>query len=360
MRCRIGRRLLSSWLRSVLMLLILGTQVLLFKPTVGDVALYIHWPFCASKCPYCDFNSHVADSIDHDRWVARYLEEIDRYADEMSGRKIVSIYFGGGTPSLMRPSSVEAILDRVQARWKIANDIEITLEANPTSVEMEKFADFRVAGVNRVSLGVQALNDDDLAFLGREHSVDEALQALEIAKAQFERVNFDLIYARPEQGLKDWEQELDRAAELAVGHLSLYQLTIERNTPFYMSHAKGDFKIPEQELAADFYVLTQEVLEAAGLVSYEVSNHAVVGQESRHNLMYWHYGDYIGIGPGAHGRVTSGGEKYATRAHAAPQIWLDGGDVEKRENVDERAQALFGSRLRRDGLFWSAMSAVRK
>ncbi len=302
-------------------------------------ALYIHWPFCAAKCPYCDFNSHVAESIDHEAWAAAYLKEIDRYAAEAPGRRIASIYFGGGTPSLMKPSTVQAIIDRVQQRWGIANDIEITLEANPTSIEAQKFRDFRTAGVNRVSVGVQALNDKDLQFLGRKHTAAEAMAALEIARNNFERMNFDLIYARPEQSLEQWEKELREAVELTRGHLSVYQLTIERNTPFYMRHARGEFKIPEQELAADFYLSTQEILESAGLPAYEVSNHAAAGQESRHNMMYWTYEDYIGIGPGAHGRVRVDGIKYATRGHAAPEKWLSE-QSEIREIVSEREQQI--------------------
>ncbi len=289
-----------------------------------DTALYIHWPYCAAKCPYCDFNSHVVASIDHERWRSAYQRAIAYYAAMLPDRRIVSIYFGGGTPSLMEPETVALIIDEVQRAWKISNDIEITLEANPTSVEIEKFEAFRGAGVNRVSLGVQALNDKDLAFLGRKHSADEAKHAIEISQATFDRTSFDLIYARPEQTLADWKKELREAASLSAGHLSLYQLTIERNTPFYMSHARGDFTIPEEGLAADFYDLTQDVLEGLSMPAYEVSNHARAGEESKHNLAYWHYGDYIGIGPGAHGRLSlNGGIKHATRDHAAPEKWLE-------------------------------------
>ena len=286
-------------------------------------ALYIHWPYCAAKCPYCDFNSHVAETIDHDHWRKTYERALGYYAEKLPGRQITSIYFGGGTPSLMQPATVAAIIDAVQKYWKIANNIEITHEANPTSVEMEKFQAFRAAGIGRVSLGVQALNDNDLQFLGRKHSAAQALQALDIAHQTFDRTSFDLIYARPGQTLKDWETELTRAADLAQDHLSLYQLTIERNTPFYMSHARGEFSIPAEDLSADFYNLTQDILEAKNLPAYEVSNHARPGSQSRHNLMYWNYEDYIGIGPGAHGRLTLEGKKYATREHAAPQVWLE-------------------------------------
>lgn len=318
-------------------------------------ALYIHWPFCTAKCPYCDFNSHVHDTIDHAAWKDAYIKTLHYYAGKLPERQIVSIYFGGGTPSLMQPETVEAIIAETQKLWRVTNDIEITLEANPTSVEREKFRDFRLAGVNRLSLGVQALNDKDLKFLGRKHSAAEALVALEIAKDTFERVSFDLIYARPGQSLQDWEAELKRAADLAQDHLSLYQLTIERNTPFYLKHARGEFHLPKEELAADFYLMTQAILEEAGLPAYEVSNHAREGAGSRHNLMYWRYGDYIGAGPGAHGRLTLAGNKYATREHSAPQLWLDkvaaGGHAhhpfEEIPEADQKLEALMmGLRLR--------------
>ncbi len=289
----------------------------------GRIGIYIHWPFCLSKCPYCDFNSHVCGSIDEDAWERAYLRALESYAALTPGRRVVSLFFGGGTPSLMPAKMVEAIFSRVQKLWPVANDIEVTLEANPTSVESDKFEAFRAAGVNRVSLGVQSLRDDDLKFLGREHNVKEALQALDIARNIFERYSFDLIYARPGRTLQDWEGELRGALEHADGHLSLYQLTVERNTPFYMSQARGDFSVPKEGLAADFYHLTQGVLEGAGLPAYEVSNHARVGQESRHNLIYWNYGDYIGVGPGAHGRITIDGCKRAVREHSAPDIWLE-------------------------------------
>ena len=310
-----------------------------------NTALYIHWPFCASKCPYCDFNSHVTESIDHTIWRESYVATLHYYAELLPDRQITSIYFGGGTPSLMHPDTVQAIIDETQKLWHIDNNIEITLEANPTSVEINKFTAFRIAGVNRVSLGIQALNDKDLKFLGRQHSVDEALKALDIAQTTFDRASFDLIYARPQQTLAEWEAELHHAAKLAQGHLSLYQLTIERNTPFYMAHAKGEFTLPKDTLAADFYTLTQDILTAAGLPAYEVSNHAMDGHESRHNLSYWRYEDYIGIGPGAHGRLTLNGQKHATREHSAPQIWLDkttanGHAHHPFESLTEREQSL--------------------
>lgn len=286
-------------------------------------ALYIHWPYCLAKCPYCDFNSHVAASIDHDRWAAAYLRGLEYYADLLPGRQIGSIFFGGGTPSLMAPDTVEVIITAVQKHWHISNDIEITLEANPTSIEADKFAAFRAAGVNRVSVGVQALDDPALKFLGREHSAAEARRAVQIAANTFDRFSFDLIYARPEQSLNDLRSELTQALEIAGEHLSLYQLTIERNTPFYNAHRLGHFMMPEEGLAADFYDLTQDIMEEAGLPAYEVSNHARPGAESRHNLTYWRYGDYIGLGPGAHGRLILDGIKHATREHQAPEIWLE-------------------------------------
>lgn len=288
----------------------------------GRMGLYFHWPFCLSKCPYCDFNTHVRGGVDHDAWLAAYLRALDYYAQSTAGRRLTSVFFGGGTPSLMKPDHVGAILEKVHEIWDCADDLEITLEANPTSVEMHKFEGFSEAGVNRLSLGVQALNDKDLAFLGREHSADEARQAFEIAQRCFGRVNFDLIYARPEQSLSAWEAELQEAVTMAAGHLSLYQLTIERGTAFYKDYSDGAFIMPDQELAADFYDLTLDVLEAEGLPMYEISNHARPGEESRHNLTYWRYDDYIGIGPGAHGRLTINGVKYALRDHASPDGWL--------------------------------------
>lgn len=286
--------------------------------------LYIHWPFCAAKCPYCDFNSHVAAKIDEQVWADAYLKTLAHYADLLPDRTISSIFFGGGTPSLMNPKTADAIISALHKHWPVANDIEITLEANPTSVEAEKFKAFKAAGVNRVSMGVQSLNDVDLKFLGREHSAAEALKAVNTARSVFDRYSFDLIYARPEQTLKAWEAELKDALTYINGHMSLYQLTIERGTPFYTFEKDGRFVMPDNDLAADFYMLTQEIMNAAGLPAYEVSNHAAAGQESRHNMIYWRYDDYIGIGPGAHGHITlADGIKYATRAHKTPAKWLD-------------------------------------
>ena len=284
--------------------------------------IYVHWPFCASKCPYCDFNSHVSERIDQSAWRTAYVKEIEYYAALTPGRTVTSIFFGGGTPSLMEPQTAATVIETIAKNWIVAPDAEITLEANPTSVEINKFSGFRAAGVNRVSIGIQALNDQDLKFLGRRHDVSEALQALETAEKIFDRYTYDLIYARPKQSVKDWQQELEKALKIAGEHLSLYQLTIEEGTPFYMQYARGDFAVPDQDNAGELYEATQEVMDRAGLPAYEVSNHAKPGQESRHNMTYWRYGDYAGIGPGAHGRLTINNVKQATRGHRAPEIWL--------------------------------------
>jgi putative oxygen-independent coproporphyrinogen III oxidase len=284
--------------------------------------LYVHWPFCLSKCPYCDFNSHVRVAVDHGRWLAALLRELDHYAADAKGRKLTSIFFGGGTPSLMEPATVAAVIARAGEHWPFADDVEITLEANPTSVEAGKFAGFRSAGVNRVSLGVQALNDADLRFLGRHHSAAEARAALDIARRHFERYSFDLIYARPGQSAAAWRAELAAALDLAGDHLSVYQLTIEPETAFGAAHRRGELQVPGEDEAGALFELTQELLDAAGLPAYEISNHARPGGESRHNLTYWRYGDYVGVGPGAHGRLTIGGDKIATRQHRAPEAWL--------------------------------------
>jgi oxygen-independent coproporphyrinogen-3 oxidase len=285
-------------------------------------AIYVHWPFCKAKCPYCDFNSHVSDSIDHAQWLEAYLKEINFIAEKIKDRSVTSIFFGGGTPSLMEPSTVEGIINHIQTRWKVANDVEITLEANPTSIEAQKFEDFKAAGINRVSIGVQSLRDDDLKFLGREHSAVEAIEAVKTGNRIFDRVSFDLMYARPEQTISDWREELAEALTYASGHLSLYQLTIEPGTPFYIQHARGDFRVPEADQGGEFYEVTQEVLGQANMPAYEISNHAKAGQESVHNLAYWQYADYVGVGPGAHGRLTIDGKKFATRTHRAPDIYL--------------------------------------
>jgi len=290
----------------------------------GGFGLYVHWPFCQAKCPYCDFNSHVAERIDQAAWLAAYLSEIERVATEVPGRVLNSVFFGGGTPSLMAPDTVAAILDAVHRKWRVANDLEITLEANPSSVEAGRFRGYRDAGVNRVSVGVQALKDGDLKRLGRLHSVAEALAAIEIAHSCFDRVSFDLIYARQDQGVEDWKSELSLALTLAADHLSLYQLTVEPGTAFGARHARGGLRgLPDEDLGADLYNLTQALCEAAGLPAYEISNHASDWGQSRHNLVYWRGGDYVGIGPGAHGRLSVGGARYATESYLSPQQWLE-------------------------------------
>lgn len=305
------------------------------------LALYVHWPFCRAKCPYCDFNSHVAQHIDQNRWRAAYLSELDRVAAETDGRVLHSVFFGGGTPSMMQPDLVGAILERVRRNWRLANDLEITLEANPTSVEAGRFRGYREAGVNRVSIGVQALSDEALRRLGRLHSVKEALGAIETARREFDRVSFDLIYARQDQSLADWRKELSRALEITGDHLSLYQLTIEEGTAFGARHAAGRLAgLPEEDLAADMFELTQDLCSGAGLPAYEISNHARPGAESRHNLIYWRYGDYLGVGPGAHGRVTTSGGRFATETHRTPGAWLAA--VEQRGNAESTRQALSG------------------
>jgi len=289
----------------------------------GGFGLYLHWPFCQSKCPYCDFNSHVAARIDQPRWQRAYLAEIDRIGAETKGRVLNSVFFGGGTPSLMDPDLVAAILARVCETWTLANDCEITLEANPGSVEAGRFRGYHDAGVNRISMGIQALNDIDLRRLGRRHTVGEARAALDVARATFDRVSFDLIYARQNQTLADWRAELQAALAMAADHLSLYQLTVEAGTVFGDRLARGMLRgLPGDDLAADFYAVTQELCEAAGLPAYEISNHARTGAESRHNLIYWRAGDYAGIGPGAHGRLTLNGIRLATEAPRTPTVWL--------------------------------------
>jgi oxygen-independent coproporphyrinogen-3 oxidase len=290
--------------------------------TEPGFGLYVHWPFCRKKCPYCDFNSHVRDEIDEVRWRAALLAELDHYAIKTTGRIVTSIFFGGGTPSLMAPDTAAAVIERARRRWTVADDAEITLEANPTSVEAGRFEGFRTAGVNRVSLGIQALDDPALRFLGRAHSAAEAREAIGLASRCFDRYSFDLIYARPGQSLEDWDAELAAALDLAGDHLSVYQLTIEPGTAFHTAHARGAFALPDDDLAGALYELTQERLGAAGLPAYEISNHARPGQESRHNLTYWRYGDYVGVGPGAHGRLTLAGAKHATRQMKVPETWL--------------------------------------
>ena len=287
--------------------------------------IYVHWPFCAAKCPYCDFNSHVRTAIDEDGWIDAIAHELDWAADAQGkDRPIVeTIFFGGGTPSLMQGSSAARILDKIARLWRMANDVEITLEANPASADAARFADYRAAGVNRLSLGMQALNDADLKFLGRLHNVAEARAALGLAMANFERVSLDLIYARPGQSDAQWRAELKQALSFGTDHLSLYQLTIEPETPFALLHRNGQLRIPDDDLAAGLYETTQELTEAAGRPAYEISNHARPGSESRHNLIYWRYGDYAGVGPGAHGRLVLDGKRIATSTIRLPERWRD-------------------------------------
>ena len=314
------------------------------------IALYVHWPFCVSKCPYCDFNSHVRASIDSDAWRAALLSDLAHEAALNGGRRLSSIFFGGGTPSLMPPDIVGALIDAATRHWRPTGDIEITLEANPSSVEAARFADLAAAGVNRVSLGLQSLENEALHFLGRAHDVREGLAALEVAQSTFGRVNFDLIYARPDQSLADWESELARGLSFGTDHLSLYQLTIEPGTRFATLVAQGKLNPADPDHAADLYEQTQAMTAAAGIPAYEISNHARPGQESRHNLTYWRYGDYVGVGPGAHGRR----DGLATLRHRKPENWMtaverNGHGLQGEEPLDGRDRArealLMGLRL---------------
>ncbi|ACB96955.1 radical SAM family heme chaperone HemW [Beijerinckia indica] len=305
------------------------------KASAGEPAfgIYLHWPFCLSKCPYCDFNSHVrAEPIDEPRFLSGLKRELAHRASLTPGRQVSSIFFGGGTPSLMQGSTVAALIDAIAGHWPLAPQVEITLEANPTSVEAERFAAYRAAGVNRVSLGVQALDDAALQSLGRKHSAAEALRAVKTAASLFERYSFDLIYGRPGQTLADWRRELGDALHYARDHLSLYQLTIEPETPFAQLAASGRFTLPEADLGRDLWDLTQEVMNKAGLPAYEVSNHARPGAESRHNLLYWRYGEYAGVGPGAHGRLLTPHGRRAQATLRQPDLWL--------KTVEERGEGL--------------------
>jgi putative oxygen-independent coproporphyrinogen III oxidase len=318
---------------------------------IQPLALYIHWPFCVSKCPYCDFNSHVRGGIDQSAWLEALLADMAHEAALTQGRKLSSIFFGGGTPSLMPPTTVAALIAAAQQHWGFAPDIEITLEANPSSVEAARFADLAAAGVNRVSLGLQALDNAALGFLGRAHNVAESLEALAIAQREFDRVTFDLIYARPGQTEAKWREELRRAIAFGTGHMSLYQLTIEEGTRFASDVRKGIFIPADDDHAAELYEITQDMMNAAGLPAYEISNHARIGQESRHNLIYWRYQDYIGIGPGAHGRRLNA----ATQRHKKPENYLAGmmrnqHGIQAEEALDPATRAmealLMGLRLR--------------
>ena len=311
--------------------------------------VYVHWPFCRRICPYCDFNIHAETPIDETAWRDALLSELAHYAAELKGRTVTSLYFGGGTPSLMAPATAGALIDAVQAHWAVADDIEITLETNPTSSERDRLKDFKRAGVNRLSVGVQSFDDAALAFLGRDHSGAEALQTLEDANAAFDRVTFDLIYARPGQTPTDWQRELSQALQVAGGHLSLYQLTIESGTPF----ARAGVAPPDEDITADMFEATQEILSAAGMPAYEISNHARAGEESRHNLTCWRGGDYLGIGPGAHGRLTIGDKFFGTHQIHNPARWLqrtseNGHGTAKRRPLDaeDRARELLMMGLR--------------
>lgn len=288
----------------------------------GLFGIYVHWPFCAAKCPYCDFNSHVhRGPFEEADYVNAYDRELAHFAQQTPGRKVQSVFFGGGTPSLMDPRSVGAILESIGKYWQVDPKAEVTLEANPTSVEAERFRGYRAAGVNRVSLGVQSLRPGPLAELGRLHSVDEAVAAVRLAQSIFERSSFDLIYARPRQSVEDWVDELTEALWLAQGHISLYQLTIEMGTRYYDLYNAGKLKMPDEDTSADFYEVTQELTAKAGLPAYEISNHARPGQESLHNLCYWRYGEYVGVGPGAHGRLLIGNQRHATATEKLPFEW---------------------------------------
>jgi oxygen-independent coproporphyrinogen-3 oxidase len=309
--------------------------------------VYVHWPFCAAKCPYCDFNSHVRHQpVDQERFARAFATELATMRQRSGPREVTSIFLGGGTPSLMKPETVGAVLDAVAANWSVVSNAEVTLEANPSSVEAGRFRGYRAAGVNRVSLGVQALNDRDLKFLGRLHNVDEALKAIGLARDIFPRLSFDLIYARPGQTPDDWAAELEEAIGHAADHLSLYQLTIEEGTPFHALHAARKFAIPDDEHAAELYAVTQAITAARGLPAYEISNHARPGAESRHNLTYWRYGEYVGVGPGAHGRFVENGRRIVTITEKMPETWaslveakgqgvVDGEVLTRSEEADE-------------------------
>ncbi|MCT4655573.1 MAG: radical SAM family heme chaperone HemW [Cohaesibacter sp.] len=292
-------------------------------PDHPGFGIYVHWPFCAAKCPYCDFNSHVRhDPVDQMRFARALAKELSHYAQRTRGRLVTSIFFGGGTPSLMDPATVGFVLDAIADLWPLSPQVEITLEANPTSVEAQNFKGYRHAGVNRVSMGVQSLYNDQLRFLGRLHDADQAKEAIRLAREIFPRMSFDLIYARPGQTPQSWAKELDEAIELAVDHLSLYQLTIEQDTPFFKLYRNGKFDLPDEETSVALYEMTHETCEKHGMPAYEISNHAKPGEESRHNLTYWRYGDYVGVGAGAHGRLSLPNGRVATSNEYNPERWL--------------------------------------
>lgn len=332
------------------------------------VGIYLHWPFCEAKCPYCDFNSHVVRNIDQSAWKRAYLSELARYKDAFPDAIVKTVYFGGGTPSLMDPATASVILDKIAQFWRASNDIEVTLEANPSSVEANRFAAYRAGGINRVSLGVQALNDADLQKLGRLHSANDARRALDIALATFERASFDLIYARQDQSLEAWRAELEEALTFGFQHLSLYQLTVEDGTAFGDRMARGRLPgLPHEDVSADMFDETVAMCAAAGLDQYEVSNFAVAGQESQHNQIYWSGGAYFGIGPGAHGRIWEDGDaRIATTTHLAPGKWLDavqngnGEDTRVPLTAEERSAEYLMMGLRTsDGISLSTYEAIR-
>ncbi|MCA1299594.1 radical SAM family heme chaperone HemW [Stappia indica] len=293
-------------------------------PASGGFGIYVHWPFCQAKCPYCDFNSHVRHTaVDQARFAAAFERELAYFAERTPGRTVNSIFLGGGTPSLMEPATVGRILDAISGLWSVDPAVEVSMEANPSSVEAGRFRGYRTAGVNRLSLGVQALNDTDLKRLGRLHDTAQAKTAIDIARSTFERISFDLIYARPGQDADSWRAELSAAIDLAADHLSLYQLTIEQGTPFFDLYRAGKLVPPDGDLAAGLYEITQELCALRGLPAYEVSNHAAPDAQCQHNLVYWRYGDYVGTGPGAHGRLTSATGKSATAVERHPETWLE-------------------------------------
>ncbi len=318
--------------------------------------IYLHWPFCMAKCPYCDFNSHVRHQpVDQQRFAAAFNREMDTLRQRTGSQTVTSIFLGGGTPSLMEPETVASLLDGIARNWNVAENIEVTLEANPTSVEANRFRGYRAAGVNRVSLGVQALNDADLRRLGRLHSVDEAKVAISLAREIFPRLSFDLIYARPDQSVESWRDELRQAVDLAADHLSLYQLTIEEGTQFYNLWKAGKLVTPDPEHSAVLYQETQEITAELGLPAYEISNHAVAGAESQHNLVYWRYGQYVGVGPGAHGRFVENGTRSVTITEKHPETWLerverDGHGINEEEYLNREQEGdeylMMGLRLR--------------
>ncbi len=310
----------------------------------NNLAIYIHWPFCKAKCPYCDFNSHVSEKIDQARWKDAYLKELGFYHEKHGKKQVSSIFFGGGTPSLMEPALVEKVIDFITKNWKVANDIEITLEANPTSFETKKFVGFKNAGVNRVSIGLQSLRDDNLKFLGREHSAKEAAESIVQAGNIFDNYSFDMIYALPGHTVQAWKEELGEALKMARHHISLYQLTIEKGTPFFKAHADGEFVLPDEDTAAELYNVTNEMAGKAGFDTYEVSNYARAGFESKHNLNYWKHGEYVGIGPGAHGRLNNNiGTREATTNIYNPKNWLT--SVEDKSTGLQSKEPIEGERL---------------